>query len=141
MISFPKLLSLRNGLRLSGLIALAVGTPMTICPAIGVFVFLGKRETPDTDKRALNLTMRSNGIAVFSAGLSAMLAKPSPGPLVATTVMEIMYSIYHLGYRFSGEWERAKGRKSANVAFGPMACLAVLAQGYALGWGEREDDE
>lgn len=141
MIALSKLLSLRNGLRLSGLIVLSIGAPIAACPALGVLIFLGKRENSDADKRALQLTVRSNGIAAASTGLACILAKPTPGPLVASTLMHAIYLILHLGYRFSGEWERANARKNMNTVASGISCFALLTQGYALGWGDREEDE
>lgn len=141
MVSFRKLLSLRNGLRLSGILGLAVGAPLAVCPALGVLIFFGKRESSDADERALNLAVSYNGMAIVSTSLAALLAKPSHCSLLTATVTEVLFALYHLGSRFGGEWERAKGRMAANKICARTTCLVLAAQVYALGWGDKGEDE
>lgn len=136
-----KILSLRNAMRLSGAIAVAVGAPLAIVPAFGVSLLLGKRTAPDHDKRALEQIMRATGIGIFATGFGSLIAKPNPETLLASAVMEGLYAIFHLANRFSGEWERAKGNMTTNALFAPAACLNFGVQVYALKWGDREEDE
>lgn len=142
MPSLSCIFSVKNTIRFGGVVAVVVGSPMMIAPALAVQFFLGKRaEAREAEKKALNVTMRSNGIAIFSAGLHGLLATPNVGTLAAGVAMEGLYSLYHTCMRLCNEWKNAEGRMLANAMFLPAAWTIFLIQAAALSCGDREEDD
>lgn len=142
MPSFGSILSVKNGIRFGAIVSIVVGSPMMIAPALAVKFFLGKRdEGREAEKKALNVAMRSNGIAIFACGLRGLLARPTVGNLVGDVVMEGLYSLYHTCNRLCNEWKDAEGRTMASNVFLPAAWTVLLIQAVALSCGDREDDE
>lgn len=138
MPSLRRLLSVRTTLRLSGLLAASVGLPLLIVPSFGAALFLGKRNLRDADRRAMHNVTRAAGIAIFSTGMSNLVAKPVPANLFGSALKEGLYAVWLVAVRVSGELGRMEGSVGTNNVFIPVSILSFLAQIYAAKWGERE---
>lgn len=142
MPSLSSLLSVKSAIRLSGIVAIVVGAPMVVAPALAVKFFLGPRpEARPEEKKALSVTMLSSGISIFSAGMHALLSPAKVSVLAACASLEGMYSVYHSCMRGCGQWKKAEGRMWVNTTFLVATWMVFLTQVVALSCGDREEKE
>lgn len=102
---------------------------MIIAPALAVKIFLGKRDgSSDEEKTALDLVMRSNGIAIAANGIHTLFTPVSRQTLWHILPLESMYACYHVGNRVSGLWKKGDGNMKIQNLFMNAAVLAMIIQ-------------
>lgn len=141
IMKLSSFLSVRNVLRVSGVVALSVGGPIALLPGVASMVYFGKRPSSCTaEKEALNLTMRAMGIAIGANGVKALAGPASTAALAGDLVLEGFMCLFNWGSRTSGKWKKAGGVMEANLFFAVASSAVVALQAASLRLGDRPDD-
>ena len=140
-MKLSSLLSVRNALRLSGVVALVYGTPMALVPGPTSVLFLGKRKAAtEVEKAVINVIVRALGIALVSTGTKSVTAPVSKELLANDVGLCGMYTLYHWLNRFTGKWKDAEGVMEANLLMGLIATTMTLITSAALHMGDVPSD-
>lgn len=132
-MKISSIISVRNVLRMSGIVGTCVGVPIAVLPGLAGQFFFGKRTTP-SDKAAQKMAMRVLGVSPSSYGIQSATADVSKAALAKfkALLFEDLMCIFHWTGRVSGQLKKAEAPMNVNLFFGIASATIVAIQAAAL---------